>query len=139
MRHVITGGVCGGFGVDTCGVCNGPGIHPGECSCDGKVFDRCGVCGGDGASCEQELSLLGLALVGGETGGADGGALVPFILGLLLGAIGMLVGVKCGGKIKCCCGGERGYRQAGADGEADSKLMMSRDSTAEGETTPPRP
>ena len=153
-------GVCGGFGVDTCGVCNGPGIRPGECSCGGNVFDRCGVCGGVGDSCAEQLSLLvsthaipiaacvpGVllrdclrwqGLVGGGAAAAGGSALVPFILGLMLGAIGMLVGVKCGGKDKCC-GGERGYRQAGADAEADSKLMMSRDSTAEGDNTPPRP
>ena len=36
---------------DECGVCNGSGITPGECDCDGNVLDACGVCGGDDSSC----------------------------------------------------------------------------------------
>ena len=31
---------------DECGVCNGPGIPPGACDCDGNVLDCFGECGG---------------------------------------------------------------------------------------------
>ena len=36
-----------GAEVDECGVCNGDGIPPEECDCDGNVLDCAGVCGGD--------------------------------------------------------------------------------------------
>ncbi|MDP6853690.1 MAG: T9SS type A sorting domain-containing protein, partial [Candidatus Marinimicrobia bacterium] len=68
-----------GAEVDECGVCNGDGIPPEECDCDGNVldcagvcggdaeYDACGVCDGDGTSCDP----VGLSFSNVTSGSLD--------------------------------------------------------------------
>jgi hypothetical protein len=45
---VAGGGYWSLRGFDECGICNGPGIPPGDCDCFGNIEDQCGICDGGG-------------------------------------------------------------------------------------------